>query len=68
MTQRESLWSEASAPASSANLGCAFDCAALALNLRMTARARLTAQAGFSVRYEGPHADRVPCDSANLVA
>ncbi|MFZ0820537.1 MAG: homoserine kinase [Candidatus Acidiferrales bacterium] len=61
------VWVTASAPASSANLGCAFDCAALALNLRLRARATLRAEAGFSVTYRGPHPERVPCDISNLV-
>lgn len=62
-----SPWVTASAPASSANLGCAFDCAALALNLRLRARARLLNSVGFFVRYSGPNPERVPCDASNLV-
>lgn len=61
-------WVSASAPASSANLGCAFDCAALALNLRMRASATLRPDGGFAVTYRGPDAERVPCDDSNLVA
>lgn len=60
-------WVIASAPASSANLGCAFDCAALALNLRLRARAILRDSAGFAVKYNGPNPERVPCDATNLV-
>lgn len=60
-------WVSASAPASSANLGCAFDCAALALNLRLRARARLHNSAGFVVKYSGPNPERVPRDASNLV-
>ena len=60
-------WAAASAPASSANLGCAFDCAALALNLRLRARATVRGSAGFSVKYSGPNPERVPCDATNLV-
>jgi len=60
-------WVTASAPASSANLGCAFDCAALALNLRLRARASLRDEPGFSVTYVGPNLERVPCDASNLV-
>ncbi|HEY4840204.1 MAG TPA: homoserine kinase [Candidatus Acidoferrales bacterium] len=60
-------WVTASAPASSANLGCAFDCAALALNLRLRARARLRKSPGFAVKYGGPNPERVPCDASNLV-
>jgi homoserine kinase len=48
-------------------LGCAFDCAALALNLRLRARARLRKPAGFVVKYSGPNSERVPCDASNLV-
>ncbi len=66
-TPQKGGWFTASAPASSANLGCAFDCAALALNIRMRASATLRAQAGFAVTYRGPHAERVPCDASNLV-
>jgi homoserine kinase len=60
-------WATASAPASSANLGCAFDCAALALNLRFRARAILRDTPGFAVKYGGPNPERVPCDASNLV-
>ncbi|HUK31841.1 MAG TPA: homoserine kinase [Candidatus Acidoferrum sp.] len=68
ITPAQTDWVSASAPASSANLGCAFDCAALALNLRVRASARLRAEDGFAVEYRGPHAERVPCDESNLVA
>ena len=61
-------WVTASAPASSANLGCAFDCAALALNLRLRARASLRNERGFVVTYTGPNFERVPFDDSNLVA
>jgi homoserine kinase len=60
-------WVAASAPASSANLGCAFDCAALALNLRLRTRAILRDTPEFNVKYSGPNPERVPCDSSNLV-
>jgi homoserine kinase len=63
-----SAWVTASAPASSANLGCAFDCAALALDLRVRVKAALREEDGFSVTYRGPHSERVPCDISNLVA
>lgn len=55
-------------PASSANLGCAFDCAALALNLYLRARAVWDGSSGFRIRYCGPNSDRVPEDDSNLVA
>jgi homoserine kinase len=54
-------------PATSANLGCGFDCAALALNLYLKARGQLGSQAGFRCRYRGPHAERIPLDKTNLV-
>ncbi len=65
--QTSAIWVTASAPASSANLGCAFDCAALALNLRLRARAILRTTSGFNVKYAGPNPERVPCDATNLV-
>ena len=58
---------KASAPASSANLGCAFDCAALALDLRLRASATLADLSEFRVKYSGPNPERVPCDRTNLV-
>ncbi len=58
----------ASAPASSANLGCAFDCAALALDLRLRARATIREERGIVVTYRGLNAERVPNDASNLVA
>ena len=61
------VWVMASVPASSANLGCAFDCAALALNLRLRVRASLRNEPGFVVHYTGPNAGRVPLDESNLV-
>jgi len=64
----EPVWVTASAPASSANLGCAFDCAALALNLRLRARASLRNEPGFVVDYTGPNIERVPLDDSNLAA
>jgi homoserine kinase len=68
LTSTAAAWVSASAPASSANLGCAFDCAALALNLRLRARAALGAGQGFTVTYRGQHPERVPADISNLVA
>lgn len=54
-------------PATSANLGCAFDCAALALNLYLCARATSGTEPGVRVHYRGPNPDRVPLDASNLV-
>ena len=47
-------------PATSANLGCAFDCAAFALNRYLKVRATPLEVPGFQVRYRGPNPDRVP--------
>jgi homoserine kinase len=55
-------------PATSANLGCGFDCAALALSLYMRVRGRLGPEPGFRCRYRGPHAESIPSDDSNLVA
>ncbi len=55
-------------PATSANLGCGFDCAALAMSLYMKVRGRLGGAPGFRLRYSGPHAERIPLDDSNLVA
>lgn len=55
-------------PATSANLGCGFDCAALAVSLHLRLRGRLGAKPGFRASYRGPHAERIPLDDANLVA
>jgi homoserine kinase len=54
-------------PATSANLGCGFDCAALALDLYLKVRARPSPAAGFRCRYRGPHPERIPLDETNLV-
>ncbi len=58
----------ATAPATSANLGCAFDCAALALNRYLKARAELRDEPGLDICYRGLNPDRVPANSSNLVA
>jgi homoserine kinase len=55
-------------PATSANLGCGFDCAALALSLYVKVRGRLGTEPGFRCRYRGPRAERIPSDDSNLVA
>ena len=55
-------------PATSANLGCAFDCAAFAVNLYLKVRGRLTPEEGFRCRYRGPNAERIPEGETNLVA
>ncbi|MFZ0637660.1 MAG: homoserine kinase [Candidatus Acidiferrales bacterium] len=53
-------------PASSANLGPAFDCAAVALNLYLRATATRTDR-GCEVRYRGANEDRVTLDESNLI-
>ncbi|HUY24502.1 MAG TPA: homoserine kinase [Candidatus Saccharimonadales bacterium] len=55
-------------PATTANLGCAFDCAALALDLHLFAEASRRADAGCEVLCEGEGAQSLPRDSSNLVA
>jgi homoserine kinase len=54
-------------PATSANLGCAFDCAALALDLHVVVEARPRADPGCDITCEGEGADSLPRDSSNLV-
>lgn len=53
-------------PATTANLGCAFDCAGIALSLYL--RATATPQpGGFTVAYSGPNAAEIPSDESNLI-
>ncbi len=54
-------------PASSANLGCAFDCAALALQLYLEVEAELRPQGDLSIRYHGATPERVTLDETNLI-
>jgi len=54
-------------PATSANLGCAFDCAAVALNRYLRASLWPEKRPGLSLDYRGPHPERVPRDETNLV-
>jgi homoserine kinase len=53
-------------PATSANLGCAFDCAAIALGLFLRVSAT-PQQSGFEVLYRGADPGRVSLDDTNLV-
>lgn len=64
MPQRISL----RVPASSANLGCAFDCAALALSLYLDIHVTPRDDAESRVRYRGVNPERVPTDEPNLIA
>jgi len=54
-------------PATSANLGCAFDCAGLALRLYLRASFVPSDASELTVEYCGPHPERVPLDGSNLV-
>lgn len=54
-------------PATTANLGCAFDCAGIALNLYLRAQATLTDSPGLTVSYQGADAEGIPRDESNLV-
>lgn len=54
-------------PASSANVGCAFDCAAIALNLYLHASA-IPKESGFEITYSGANAHQIPRDESNLIA
>jgi len=54
-------------PATSANLGCAFDCAALALSLYLHLRVTPRSDATVSVRYQGVNPERITVDKDNLV-
>ena len=55
------------APATSANLGCAFDCAGIALNLYLHAQATVTDSPGLVVSYKGVDDAEIPTDESNLV-
>jgi homoserine kinase len=55
-------------PATSANLGCAFDCGGLALKLYLKASYTSSRSSeGLSVEYRGATPDRIPLDDSNLV-
>jgi homoserine kinase len=56
-----------SVPATSANLGGAFDCAALALDLHLEVEPAPLAKPGFEVVCGGPEGASIPRDSSNLV-
>jgi homoserine kinase len=53
--------------ATSANLGCAFDCAGLALRLHLQALFIPGESSGLTVEYKGGAPDGFPLDSSNLV-
>src|SRR5207244_4910641 len=55
-------------PATSANLGCAFDCGGLALRLYLKATYIPSHSAnGLTLEYHGRTPDRIPLDDSNLV-
>ncbi len=54
-------------PATSANLGCAFDCAALALSLYLDIHIMPRHDREVTVSYRGVNPERVPTDALNLI-
>src|SRR5215471_17364481 len=54
-------------PATSANLGCAFDCGGLALKLYLKAFFIPSDAPDLTVEYQGNTPDRIPLNSSNLV-
>lgn len=54
-------------PATSANLGCAFDCGGLALKLYLKACFIPSEGPQLTLQYSGKTPDRVPVDDSNLV-
>jgi len=55
-------------PATCANLGCAFDCAALALSLYLDIHVTPRGDRSISVHYRGVTPERIPADETNLIA
>jgi len=55
-------------PATGANLGCLFDCGAIALNLYLDLRVTPRADAEVVVCYHGVNADRILAGTDNLIA
>src|SRR5260370_41031576 len=54
-------------PATSANLGCAFDCAAIALRLYLDIHVTPRADREVKVCYRGVTPERIPTDHTNLI-
>jgi homoserine kinase len=54
-------------PATSANLGCLFDCGALALSLYLDIHVTPRPDDTVTVKYEGVTPERVPVDDSNLI-
>lgn len=55
-------------PATSANLGCAFDCAAIALRLYLDIHVTPRSDREVTVCYRGVTPERIPTDRTNLIA
>lgn len=55
-------------PATSANLGCLFDCAALAYGLYLDVHVTPHASGTTQVSYRGVTPERIPTDETNLIA
>jgi len=55
-------------PATCANLGCLFDCAAVALSLYLNLTITPRRDGNIAIRYKGVTPDRIPTDSSNLIA
>lgn len=55
-------------PATGANLGCLFDCGAIAFSLYLDLRVTPRADDQVNVRYQGVNADRVSAGEENLIA
>src|SRR5579871_3075186 len=58
--------SSVTVPATSANLGCAFDCAALAVQLYLRVSATAS-DLGFEIVYRGANPEQVSNDENNLI-
>ncbi len=54
-------------PATSANLGCAFDCGGLALQLYLRAFFTADDRAALTLEYQGETPERFPFDESNLI-
>jgi homoserine kinase len=55
-------------PATCANLGCLFDCAALALSLYLDIYVTPRQDGAVTVSYRGVNPERIPTDETNLIA
>jgi homoserine kinase len=55
-------------PATSANLGCLFDCAAIAVGLYLDIHVSPRTDSAITVKYTGANPDRIPTDETNLIA